>query len=185
MGMTAYQKKLLDPRWQKRRLRALEAAGWKCQRCGRGDQTLHVHHKRYRGEPWEAPDSALEVLCETHHGMDHGKTQKDNVVPITRPVVPEWPKPLLDPSATVSGMSRERWDDFLGFVGLKSRPLMAFLTHTSVDLHGGILVLTFREKDRFQASMCIDKRYSKALRDMAEVAFGPLVSLFVSVEKPR
>lgn len=66
--MTAYQEKLLDPRWQKKRLEVFERAGFKCQCCGRGDLTLHVHHLVYLGkEPWETPDNALESLCSHCH----------------------------------------------------------------------------------------------------------------------
>lgn len=62
-----YSEKLKDPRWQKKRLQVLEAAGWKCEYCGLGDMTLHVHHLKYTGEPWDAPAEDLEVLCEEHH----------------------------------------------------------------------------------------------------------------------
>lgn len=69
-----YAQKLKDPRWQKLRLRTLEKRGWKCERCSAGHRTLHVHHKRYRGQPWEAGDADLEVLCEPCHSAEHGKT---------------------------------------------------------------------------------------------------------------
>jgi hypothetical protein len=64
-----YSEKLKDPRWQRRRLEVLEAAGWKCSQCESTDQTLHVHHNFYRSrtEPWNYPDHALRVLCEGCH----------------------------------------------------------------------------------------------------------------------
>lgn len=68
-----YAQKLKDPRWQKRRLQILDKRGWRCERCFNDKQTLHVHHKRYRGEPWEVSDSDLEVLCEPCHNGEHGK----------------------------------------------------------------------------------------------------------------
>lgn len=63
----AYRDKLNDPRWQKKRLRALERDDFTCQRCGEKNKPLHVHHKRYRGEPWDVPDAWLETLCEDCH----------------------------------------------------------------------------------------------------------------------
>ena len=68
-----YSQKLKDPRWQKRRLHILELRGWKCERCKDDKTTLHVHHKKYRGQPWEALDHDLEVLCEPCHSGKHGK----------------------------------------------------------------------------------------------------------------
>lgn len=69
-----YAQKLKDPRWQKRRLHILEQRGWKCERCRDDKTTLHVHHKKYRGEPWDALDHDLEVLCEPCHSGQHGKS---------------------------------------------------------------------------------------------------------------
>jgi hypothetical protein len=71
--MTTYSEKLKDPRWQRRRLHMLEAAGWKCSGCQAEDKTLHVHHKLYRkgADPWEYSDDELAVLCEGCHGRDH------------------------------------------------------------------------------------------------------------------
>ena len=67
--MNAYQKKLLDPRWQRRRLEVLSLAEWECSDCGASEKTLHVHHPRYiKGrEPWEYTDDELVVLCEDCH----------------------------------------------------------------------------------------------------------------------
>jgi hypothetical protein len=66
-----YSEKLKDPRWQRRRLEVLEAAGWKCSQCESTDQTLHVHHNFYRSrtEPWNYPDHALRVVCEECHDL--------------------------------------------------------------------------------------------------------------------
>ena len=64
-----YSEKLLDPRWQKKRLEVLERAGWKCQACSQEAKTLHVHHLIYTAkEPWEEPNENLECLCEDCHG---------------------------------------------------------------------------------------------------------------------
>jgi hypothetical protein len=70
---TDYAIKLQDPRWQKKRLKALEIAEWQCQECGATDKTLHVHHKKYKGEPWDIPESDLQVLCKACHAEQHAK----------------------------------------------------------------------------------------------------------------
>jgi len=64
-----YLDKLKDPRWQKKRLEILEAAGWACEDCGSNGRTLHVHHKRYRkhADPWEYDRKELLALCEQCH----------------------------------------------------------------------------------------------------------------------
>ena len=64
----SYREKLLDPRWQKRRLEVLNDHEWTCQKCCDTGETLHVHHKWYEGiNPWDAPNEALTVLCANCH----------------------------------------------------------------------------------------------------------------------
>lgn len=73
---------LRDPRWQRKRLEAMAAADWKCQRCGRGDLELHVHHPKYKhgALPWEYVISELLVLCDLHHQEEHGLRRSDQVL---------------------------------------------------------------------------------------------------------
>lgn len=61
------------PMWQKKRLEALENAGYLCQKCYDGESTLHVHHKRYaKGRKvWEYTVGELSVLCEGCHQEVH------------------------------------------------------------------------------------------------------------------
>lgn len=65
----AYWEKLQDPRWQRRRLEILQRSNFKCEQCGSGDKTLHVHHIIYRKGvmPWEYPDRELYALCKDCH----------------------------------------------------------------------------------------------------------------------
>lgn len=67
--MTSYSEKLKDPRWKKRRLEILRRDCHECQGCNAraSEGPLHVHHRWYQGEPWEAPDDALTTLCERCH----------------------------------------------------------------------------------------------------------------------
>ncbi len=73
MAKKTYQEKLLDPRWQRKRLEALEKADFHCEMCGDGESTLHVHHKQYiKGwEPWEYDADQLCVLCKNCHSSNH------------------------------------------------------------------------------------------------------------------
>lgn len=67
--MATYKEKLLDPRWQKKRLKILERDDWACQICEATEETLHVHHEEYHKEPWETPDNKLRTLCAGCHAI--------------------------------------------------------------------------------------------------------------------
>jgi hypothetical protein len=64
-----YKEKLLDPRWQRKRLEILQRADFKCEVCGDGKKTLHVHHGYYeRGfDPWDYDNETLNCLCDPCH----------------------------------------------------------------------------------------------------------------------
>jgi 5-methylcytosine-specific restriction endonuclease McrA len=62
-----YAEKLLDPRWQKKRLEILNRDNFKCTLCGDKETELHVHHEEYSGDPWEAPVDKLKTLCKHCH----------------------------------------------------------------------------------------------------------------------
>lgn len=63
------------PNWQRKRLEALEAADYVCQRCFDGEAHLHVHHRHYfKGRKvWEYSLRELEVLCESCHLETHAE----------------------------------------------------------------------------------------------------------------
>jgi hypothetical protein len=69
----SYADLLRDPRWQRKRLEALEAAQWMCSICYSKIKTLNVHHRFYRhgAKPWEYERDELEVLCEGCHELAH------------------------------------------------------------------------------------------------------------------
>lgn len=65
--------------WRLTRLRALGAAGWRCQRCGKA-AVLEVHHRQRLadgGEPYD-PDN-LEVLCRPCHFRATGDSARHPV----------------------------------------------------------------------------------------------------------
>jgi hypothetical protein len=74
----SYWEKLQDPRWQRRRLEALEKAEFACELCYDNESPLHVHHKEYfKGrEPWEYELEQLAVLCEGCHSNTHGSDDR-------------------------------------------------------------------------------------------------------------
>ncbi len=67
--LKSYAEKLLDPRWQRKRLEVLQRDGFVCQNCSSRDKTLHVHHKCYlKGvEIWDYQDQYYQTLCVDCH----------------------------------------------------------------------------------------------------------------------
>ena len=76
--MTTYSQLLKDPRWQKVRLKKLDAVGWHCERCYDDETMLSVHHKHYvKGRmPWEYPEHELAVLCQPCHEIEHEEKEE-------------------------------------------------------------------------------------------------------------
>lgn len=68
-----YGEKLLDPRWQQKRLQIFQRDKFQCRRCGTKEKTLHLHHYIYEKgkEPWEAQDISLITLCTDCHKVEH------------------------------------------------------------------------------------------------------------------
>ena len=58
-----YADKLLDPRWQKKRLEIMKSAEFACETCGDKKQTLHVHHQWYGDDPWDCVVQPDEFNC--------------------------------------------------------------------------------------------------------------------------
>lgn len=90
-----YSEKLKDPRWQKKRLKVMEYANWRCQICGTKDNTLHCHHSYYtRGkQPWQYPDGAIICICQRCHEKIHGKKKEQEPGPIASLPLPVFAKP--------------------------------------------------------------------------------------------
>lgn len=62
-----YSEKLKDPRWQKKRLEVLNRDNFMCTQCCDSRKTLHVHHLKYNGNPWDVEIKYLKTLCEDCH----------------------------------------------------------------------------------------------------------------------
>lgn len=73
MSNPEYSKLLRDPRWQKKRLKILDAHGFKCDECGDTKNELQVHHCYYEKDrnPWDYDDDCFKVLCDEHHKAWH------------------------------------------------------------------------------------------------------------------
>lgn len=72
--MSEFWEAYRDPRWQEKRLKIMERAEFKCERCSREDNaTLNVHHSYYESgkKPWEYPDESLRCWCEDCHANFH------------------------------------------------------------------------------------------------------------------
>lgn len=69
-----YSEKLLDPRWQKKRLEIFQRDNFICRRCNNHKETLHVHHLVYRrgANPWDYENEVLLTVCDPCHDL-YGK----------------------------------------------------------------------------------------------------------------
>lgn len=86
MVKKTYAEKLLDPKWQKKRLEVFERDEFKCRLCSNTESTLHVHHNSYVGNPWDIDSSELKTVCKYCHAIIHHviKTHKGKVLHIDR-----------------------------------------------------------------------------------------------------
>jgi hypothetical protein len=88
MSDKAWRDQYKHPMWQKKRLEALQAAGFECQCCQDGESQLHVHHRAYiKGRNvWEYEVGELEVLCESCHSTAHASKDVLNLLIARVPV---------------------------------------------------------------------------------------------------
>lgn len=77
-----YNELLKDPRWQRKRLEAMQADRFSCQICFRTEKTLNVHHKKYipGTMPWEYDTRDLITLCEDCHAKYHRNIIKTEIM---------------------------------------------------------------------------------------------------------
>ena len=68
--MTAYSEKLKNPKWQRKRLEVLNRDNFTCQHCKDTETELHVHHLKYKKEPYNADLDDLVTLCKECHYIE-------------------------------------------------------------------------------------------------------------------
>lgn len=75
-----YQKKLADPRWQKKRLEIFNRDNWTCQHCKDTTTQLEIHHTDYwpGKEPWEYPGDMLITVCRNCHQVEQARFKYEN-----------------------------------------------------------------------------------------------------------
>ena len=66
-----YSEQLKDERWLKRRVEILTRDRHRCRICGYFGPKVNVHHLKYTGMAWEAPDEDLITLCNDCHYKTH------------------------------------------------------------------------------------------------------------------
>jgi len=88
MNKISYFEKLKDPRWQRKRLEAMESKDFTCESCGDSESTLNVHHKAYfkSRDPWEYEINQLNVLCASCHENEHSKVDHLKLICSTLPI---------------------------------------------------------------------------------------------------
>lgn len=86
-----YSELLRLPQWQRKRLKVMEYAKFRCHICGNKNECLHVHHSYYtRGKkPWQYPDGSLICICETCHGKIHPERRAKSPLMQQPAVLPE------------------------------------------------------------------------------------------------
>lgn len=77
-----YGRKLQDPRWQRRRLEIMKRDNFQCCYCSDCNTELQIHHLKYTGEPWEAPEKDLVTLCAHCHDLIEYFKNKNITVPL-------------------------------------------------------------------------------------------------------
>lgn len=78
--MTAYSEKLKNPKWQRKRLEALNRDNFTCQHCKDTETELHVHHLKYKKEPFDADLEDLVTLCKDCHYIETYFIKESKVV---------------------------------------------------------------------------------------------------------
>lgn len=113
MTKSAYFQKLLDPRWQKKRLDVMSQANFSCQLCGDAEITLNVHHKEYfKGhEPWEYEVDQLTCVCQPCHESLHFQSDVFKKVCSRLPI--DGPNSKFEVAIFLAGLINMPYEDLL------------------------------------------------------------------------
>lgn len=88
-GQRWYREQLKSPEWQKKRLKIFERDDFTCRHCQAKDQTLHIHHFKYDGRPWEVEDEYLITLCWECHELE-SRVYKSELDDVIRSIRDKW-----------------------------------------------------------------------------------------------
>ena len=66
-----YQEQINDTRWKIKRVAILKRDKFTCKICGYTGLRVNVHHLKYTGMAWEAPNEDLITLCMECHSKLH------------------------------------------------------------------------------------------------------------------
>ena len=66
-----YNEQLKDKRWKLKRVEILIRDKHSCRICGYMGPRVNVHHIKYTGMAWDAPDEDLITLCNDCHRKSH------------------------------------------------------------------------------------------------------------------
>ena len=102
--------KLKHPKWQKKRLEIMQRDDWRCKHCGNPNNTLHVHHLKYKKgkDPWDYPDDNFITLCEKCHKYYHASYGSIDTVSIEKTlnvvsdILKKCPQPGIDNEVSVN-----------------------------------------------------------------------------------
>jgi hypothetical protein len=111
MTKLSYGEQLKHPNWQRKRLEVLNRAEFKCERCFGGEETLHVHHKRYvKGrQAWEYDAQELLALCASCHECVHEEQERLGDLFARLPA--DGPFSAPEAAAIIAGWAYGRVDD--------------------------------------------------------------------------
>ena len=73
----SYAEQLEDIRWKRKRIEILKRDKFTCQICGYMGERVNVHHLKYTGMAWDAPDEDLITLCKGCHNKTHTPALSD------------------------------------------------------------------------------------------------------------
>jgi hypothetical protein len=118
MAKKTYYEKLKDPRWQKKRLEAMQRKEFCCELCGDNETTLNVHHKEYFKdyEPWEYELDQLAVLCESCHEIHHDNVDILKLVCSYAPI--DGPGNREELAFLIGGYLKFSYEGMLAFSGI-------------------------------------------------------------------
>jgi hypothetical protein len=145
-----YKEKLLDPRWQKKRLEVLNRDNFRCQHCHHTDKTLHVHHLCYRDdfEPWEYSEEYLLTLCVDCHEKEGVDKKADDV--LIKELFSIRFKDSFTRKCLIEGMDSLKNFDYIVYLLWEMRDNPDDIVRALIELNGVINPIELPTKEEWQ-----------------------------------